>query len=186
MRLWGVKIFHVAALFFFLFAACVQQPVTRTPGFVPPSETKQIRGVPFYPDDSKQCGPAALAAVLNYRGGNYDLARISQAVFRANLGGTVTLEMIYFARKEGFRAKWFNGGLSDLVEAVDSGDPLIVMVDYGFLQISKYHFMVVVGYCKQGVIVFSGREKDKLIYWDDFRGPWSRTKHWTLMIGDRT
>lgn len=112
------------------------------------------------------------------------LREIGSEVFRPDLGGTVTLEMVYFARKEGFRADWFSGETIDITGSVDRGDPLIVMVDYGFNLVSKNHFMVVVGYSPEGVIVLSGLEKDKLIPWKDFLNIWRRAGNWTLRIGE--
>jgi len=42
-----------------------------------------------------------------------------------------------------------------LKKNIDSGYPLIVLVDYGFWAFHSNHFMVVVGYNEDGVIVNS-------------------------------
>jgi hypothetical protein len=49
----------------------------------------------------------------------------------------------------------------DLKKNIDSGYPLIVLVDYGFWAFHSNHFMVVVGYNENGVIVNSGQKKKR-------------------------
>jgi hypothetical protein len=42
--------------------------------------------------------------------------------------------------------------------------------------------MVVIGYNEQGIIVNSGRNKDKFIAEKDFLKTWGRADFWTLLI----
>jgi ABC-type bacteriocin/lantibiotic exporter with double-glycine peptidase domain len=72
--------------------------------------------------------------------------------------------------------------MQDLKRNIDSGYPLIVLVDYGFWAVQSNHFMVIVGYNEDGVIVNSGRDKHKFISEEDFVKTWERTKFWTLLI----
>ncbi|MEN8265200.1 MAG: peptidase C39 family protein, partial [Nitrospirota bacterium] len=60
--------------------------------------------------------------------------------------------------------------------------PLIVMVDNGFWIFQRNHFMVVVGYNEDGIIVNSGREQLKFIPLEDFLRSWRRTEFWSLLI----
>lgn len=179
-------IFLLAAAFFLMaLAACAHQAVPLPRGFVPPDHDRLIPNVPFFPDDSKQCGPASLASVLNFHGGHYTVSEISAAVFRPDLGGTVNLEMIYFARTQGYQAEWFSGTPADVVKAIDLGQPLVVMVNYGVYRVSKYHYMVVTGYSPDGITANSGMEKSKHIPWEDFWQDWSKADRWTLLIKGR-
>jgi hypothetical protein len=62
------------------------------------------------------------------------------------------------------------------------GYPLIVLVDYGikpFYQIN--HFMVVIGYNREGVFVNSDKEY-QFIEKDRFLDLWEKTGYWTLLI----
>jgi ABC-type bacteriocin/lantibiotic exporter with double-glycine peptidase domain len=72
--------------------------------------------------------------------------------------------------------------LQDLKKNIDSGYPLIVLVDYGFWAVQANHFMVVVGYNEDGVIVNSGKDRGKFISEGDFIKTWEKTKFWTLLI----
>jgi hypothetical protein len=42
--------------------------------------------------------------------------------------------------------------------------------------------MVVVGYDMEGIIVNSGKMREKRMDWDSFLSRWMRTKYWTLRI----
>jgi hypothetical protein len=142
----------------------------------------KVDKVPFYPQVSFQCGPASLAGVLNFFGEGVTPDEIAEAVFRKDIRGTVTLDMVLYARKRGFLAEWYNGSVDDIRRSVDDGVPLIVMVDFGFANVRKNHYMVVVGYTPEGVIANSGKTREKLISWDYFLARWDRTKRWALRI----
>jgi hypothetical protein len=90
--------------------------------------------------------------------------------------------MVLYVREKGFSAKWYSGSANDIQCAVDGDVPLIVMIDLGFANLSKYHYLVVIGYGQEGIIVNSGKKREKLIRWDRFLPPWQRAKCWTLRI----
>jgi ABC-type bacteriocin/lantibiotic exporter with double-glycine peptidase domain len=151
-------------------------------GFSPPVGAARLANVPFFPQLDYQCGPASLAGVLNYYGNKITPQEVAQAIFRENIRGTVTLDMVLYAREQGVSARWFNGSVGEIVEAVNDGSPLIVMVDYGFSVVSQNHYMVVVGYDPTGIIANSGTSRETHISWSDFLPTWEKAKHWTLRI----
>jgi ABC-type bacteriocin/lantibiotic exporter with double-glycine peptidase domain len=166
----------------FLLASCV---TSGRPSFSPPPATARLDHVPFFPQLDYQCGPASLAGVLNYYGKSVTPDEVAGAIFRPNIRGTVTLDMVLYAREQGLSANWFDGSVGAIVQAVNEGVPLIVMVDFGFAAISKNHFMVVLGYGPDGVVANSGASRETLISWKDFLPTWERTKRWTLRIEAR-
>jgi ABC-type bacteriocin/lantibiotic exporter with double-glycine peptidase domain len=135
-----------------------------------------VKEVPFFPQLAYQCGPASLAAVLNYFGEAVSPDQIADEIFRENIRGTVTIDMLLYARKKGFSSRWYSGSPKDIQRSVDEGVPLIVMVDLGFAGISKNHYMVIVGYNPSGVIVNSGESQEEHLKWEDFLPGWERTK----------
>ena len=152
------------------------------PPFSPPPGAARLDQVPFFPQLDYQCGPAALAEVLNYYGKSVTPEEVAGAIFRPKIRGTVTLDMVLYAREQGLSARWFNGSVADIVRAIDDGVPLIVMVDFGFARISKNHFMVVLGYGPDGIVVNSGASRETLIVWKEFLPDWERATRWTLRI----
>jgi len=169
-----------------IFQGCAAGPDTVTSEISPSIGSGRVDKVPFYPQVSFQCGPASLAGVLNFFGEDVTPDEIAEAIFRTDVRGTVTLDMVLYARKRGFLAEWYNGSVDDMRRSIDERAPLIVMVDLGFASIRKNHFMVVVGYTPEGVIANSGKTRQKLIPWKTFLACWNRTKRWTLRIERET
>ena len=147
-----------------------------------PRESKIIAGVPFFPQEDYQCGPACMAAALNFLGEKTTPEAVAPKLFREDIRGTTTLDMAVYPRTIGYDSRWYSGSILDLRRAVDSGQPRIVFVDYGIGPVSAYHFMVVVGYSPEGAIVTSGGDEHKVIAWPSFMGPWEKTGYWTLEI----
>lgn len=147
-----------------------------------PSQAVLIKDVPFFPQLDYQCGPASLAGVLNYHGDTVTPAEIAEAIYRQKIRGTVSLDMVLYARQRGFASKWYEGSTADIVRAVDSGSPLVVMIDLGFSLARAYHFMVITGYSSQGVVANTGTTPQKLISWEKFMAQWEKTHNWTLLI----
>ncbi len=141
-----------------------------------------IDGVPFFPQEEYQCGPATLAGVLGYLGLDISPEEIARDIFSRSARGTLNIDMIVYPQKKGFVAEQYSGSMEDLREKIDSGYPLIVFIDYGFWVMQENHFMVVVGYNEHGIIANSGKDKHKFISNEDFIKTWERTKFWTLLI----
>jgi ABC-type bacteriocin/lantibiotic exporter with double-glycine peptidase domain len=141
-----------------------------------------IDGVPFFPQEEFQCGPASLAGVLNYYGWKISPAEVAAEIFSRQARGTLDMDMVFYARKKGLRAEKYRGSFEDLQAQIDSRRPLIVLIDQGFWVYQSHHFMVVVGYDEEGIIVNSGREERKFLSRNSFLKTWKKTKFWTLRI----
>ncbi len=141
-----------------------------------------LKDVPFYPQETWQCGPASLAAVFNFWGGRVSPEEIAAAVYSREAKGTLDMDMVFYAEKKGWKTRQYQGGREDILKEIDSGIPLVVLVDYGFWIYHQHHFMVVIGYDENAVIAHSGMEREKRISWDYFLRTWEKTKFWTLRV----
>jgi len=141
-----------------------------------------IENVPFFPQETYQCGPASLAGVLNYWGVKVFPEAIAAKIYSRSAKGTLNLDMVLYAQDKGLQVIQYKGSIKDLKKNIDLGYPAIVLVDYGFWVYQQNHFMVVVGYNEKGVITNSGKNRLKLIREEDFLKPWERTDFWTLLI----
>ena len=141
-----------------------------------------IENVPFFPQEDYQCGPASLAAVLNYWGVSSAPEKVAGTIYSQSAKGTLNMDMVIYAQSRGLEASQYRGAWDDLRKKIDSGFPLIVLVDYGFSVFQSNHFMVIIGYNEDSVVVHSGRHEKKVIPREDFLKSWERTKYWTLFI----
>jgi len=153
-----------------------------TPERVRGGSGRVLEGVPFYPQERYQCGPASLASVLNYWGVNVSPEEIASDIYSKTAKGTLDIDMVSYVLGKGLEADIFAGGMDDITRSINEGHPLIVLVDYGFWVYQQNHFMVVVGYDSNGIIVNSGSEKLKFIASGDFLKLWEKTNFWTLSV----
>jgi ABC-type bacteriocin/lantibiotic exporter with double-glycine peptidase domain len=173
----AIRLLSVVAFSCIMLWACASGPPVLRQGDV------VLEKVPFHPQEEYQCGPASLAGVLNYEGLlNISPREIAYDLFSKSARGTLNMDMALYAQKKGFFAWDYSGSLKDLREKIDAGYPLVVMVDYGFSLWQVNHFMVVVGYNKDVVIVNSGNKEHEVIGNDAFLKAWRRTDFWTLLI----
>lgn len=164
-------------LLLLFFLSCAGPPLLQ--------ESKNARiipGVPFHPQEKYQCGPASLAGALNFWGLKDSPEEIAARIFSPTAGGTLDLDMVLYARSKGLKAARYAGNWEDLRNNVDSGVPLILLVDEGFWVYQKGHFLVAVGYDERGPIVNSGRDRHLRVPLDGFLKKWQKTKFWTLRI----
>lgn len=157
-------------------AACSAAPVRPGPGSI------IIDNVPFYPQADYQCGPASLAGVLNYLGRPVTPESIAKDIYSGSAKGTLNLDMLLYAQRNGFEVLQYSGSWDDLKTRIDGGHPLVVLVDYGFSLYQVNHFMVIIGYNEKGIVANSGREERTFIDKDSFLKSWKRTNFWTLLI----
>ena len=170
-------LFLVLLTFFFHSCAIVSS------GNMPESRYNRIScDIPFYAQEAYQCGPASLAGVMNYWKIDVTPDDIVKEIYSRSAKGTLNIDMVIYPQKKGLLAEQYSGNMKDLKKNIDSGYPLIVLVDYGFWVYQANHFMVVVGYNEDGVIVNSGKDKSKFIPEEDFIKTWEKTKFWTLLI----
>ncbi|MBI5665378.1 MAG: C39 family peptidase [Nitrospirae bacterium] len=152
-----------------------------------PADARVIHGVPFYEDTSHQCGPSSLAAVINYWQNKSDdpvsvtPEEISSEVYSKGAGGTLGMDLEFYARSKGLEARQYAGSIEDLKKNVLEDTPPVILVDYGILAYQRNHFMVVTGYAGNDIIVHSGIE-EKIIRFDELNKIWEKTGYWTLVI----
>lgn len=141
-----------------------------------------IDKVPFHAQEVYQCGPASLAGVLNFWSVAATPEEIAREIYSASARGTLTLDMILYAQKRGLAAQHYTGSWDDLTRKIDSGQPLIVLVDNGVLFYQLHHFMVVVGYADARLIVNSGIRERQSLDKERFLKTWEKTNFWTLWV----
>lgn len=152
------------------------------PFFSKPSQEHLIKDVPFSPQEDYQCGPASLAGILNYWKVPVSPSEIAREVYSHAAKGTLGIDLAHYARGKGLSATIISGSWEGLTKLIEAGYPVLVFVDLGFLSIQANHFMVVVGYDKGGVIVNSGKEREKKMKKRKFVRAWEKNDFWMLLV----
>ena len=143
-----------------------------------------IATVPFIAQEEYQCGPAALAMVLQYWGTAADAEEIGRALYLPSARGVLNLELEFQARRRGFRTQAFEGTLERAKAELRQGRPLIVFQDLGRGPVSVPHFAVLLGYDDRAevVVLHSGTTAYRLVPYAEFLRTWSARRGWALLI----
>ncbi len=167
-----------------VFALCVSCATT---GQVSP-DAVMIDGVPFFSQEAYQCGPTALAIVMDYwyaktqSGKRVTPEQIAADIYSPSARGVLGIDLELYAGKHGFKTHQYSGSIADLRKNVDLGIPAIIFVDYGFSIYEVNHFMVVTGYTGDSVIVNSGKRENRSIADGELEKIWKKNRYWTLVL----
>ncbi len=149
-----------------------------------PPKTHTIPDVPLVAQTADWCGPAALAAVLQYHGEEITPDQIAQEVYLPDYRGALNLDLLLYARRRGFEAWAGEGSVHRITGAVCRNRPVICMVRRGNPLAQRNHFLVVTGYDSQkGVwVVDSGAGKRETLGQAHFHSEWQACGRWMLIV----
>jgi ABC-type bacteriocin/lantibiotic exporter with double-glycine peptidase domain len=153
-------------------------------GQLPDKSPLYVEGVPFYPQLEAQCGPASLAAVLNYWGKEVSPEQIARDIYVPRLKGSLSLDLWRYARTQNFEATIDRGSLEYLQAHLMNNEPIVASLNLGYRLLPLGHYLVVVGLDphERMVIAYSGTERNSRIPFDQFLSAWKKTGYWALLV----
>lgn len=144
---------------------------------------QRISGVPYHPQEAREdCGPAALASLLNHRGGKVSVAEIGREVYSAKLGGTLLPDLENYARRQGYATRSGRGDLQLLRRNVAAGRPVIALIETGFWAVSRPHYIVVFGYDDDRFLVHAGTREAVFIEAPELLNRWEKMNRLYLYL----
>lgn len=167
-----------------VFFVCLLPGCAAPRAYDAPEGRQVLLDVPFFPDGTDQCGPSALASVLAYLGKPEPPSTLRKEIYRADLKGSLTVDLLLAAQGRGLTVEVAEGGMAQLKWQLEQGRPLIAFVDVGFRFYPIGHFLVVTGYDDQRRVLYahSGLKRDLQISYRKFDRQWEKTKRWALLI----
>jgi tetratricopeptide (TPR) repeat protein len=141
-----------------------------------------LREVPFFSQKAYQCGPAALAATLNWTGLSTNPDALAPLVFTPDRKGSLQTGLITAARRHGRLAYPFTG-LDCLLGELSAGRPVIVLQNLGLDWIPKWHYAVAIGYDLDAayLILHTGLSAQRQVGLKTFMRTWNRSGQWALL-----
>jgi len=141
---------------------------------VPPSHA--IQGVPFAAYRNDLCGPAALAAVLQFYGEKVTAEEVARDIYLPNYHGTLNLDLLLYAR-----------AAERMKQALAQNRPVVCMVRESGRIADRNHFVVIRGYDNARRIWLSddGDARQTPRKMDDFERRWRECSHWMLVVNGR-
>jgi hypothetical protein len=152
----------------------------------------ELADTPFFPDDTLQCGPAALATVLgaaknskccnDLRGS--DPATLAREVYTPGLGGSLQLELVAAARQRGFVPYELPPETDALFAELLAGRPVLVLQNLRLRTLPAWHYAVVIGAdpVDETVVLRSGTEERLVMPAGKFMRTWDLAERWGLVL----
>jgi len=150
------------------------------PGLPPKAELKDV---PFHAQEDFFCGPAALAMALNAGGVGVTPEALVKQVYLPGRKGSLQIEMLVAARRNGMVAYQLEPRLEDVLREVAAGTPVIVLENYGFRIWPVWHYSVVVGYDLDAgeIIRRSGMNPRQTMPFPVFEYLWKDEDYWAMV-----
>jgi hypothetical protein len=154
---------------------------TEWPGDLAPHV--ELEGVPFFPQEDYQCGPASLATAMTYGGIAVVPDDLVAKVYLPNRGGSLQVEMLAAPRAYGLVSWRLAPRFDDLLREVQAGTPVIAMQNYGVGPFPYWHYAVVVGFDREtGRAVLRSGEKRRLeIPFAALEYTWKESSYWAMV-----
>jgi tetratricopeptide (TPR) repeat protein len=154
-----------------------------------PAETRsgaaiELTDTPFFAQEAYQCGPAALATVLQYADVDVQPEALVPRVYLPRRRGSLQTELIAAARAYGRVPYVIDPSLKALIEELYAGHPVLVLQNLGLRLIPIWHYAVVIGYSPSDdeLILRSGRDRRLRQSARRFLRTWEPSDYWGLIV----
>lgn len=139
--------------------------------------------MPFFPQETHQCGPASLATILTAAGRPVTPEALTPRVYLPERQGSLQVEMLAATRREGLLAYPLAPSLTDLMSEVANGTPVVVLQNLGLSVLPLWHYAVVVGYDLESeeIILRSGLTQREVMPLATFERTWARGGRWAML-----
>lgn len=164
-------------------AACTGIPVIDEGRFDAFPQQVELTGVPFHAQEAYQCGPAALATVLEYAGSQRSPEALKGEVYLPQRQGSLQAELLAATRRTGLLPYVLDPNWEALLSELAAGQPVLVLLDIGLLPMADWHYAVAVGYDRAGrkVILRSGKEPRQIMDFNEFNRRWEKSGRWAFV-----
>jgi len=149
------------------------------------AQQAELTDTPFYPQTAYQCGPSALATVLQASGVNHVTPdSLADQVYLPGRKGSLQTELLAATRRSDRVPYRLEPELTHLLEEVRAGNPVLVLQNLRLPNWPQWHYAVVVGFDleAQNVILRSGTEQRRVESLRRFERSWQMGDYWAMVV----
>lgn len=141
----------------------------------------ELTEVPFFPQSEYQCGPAALATLLNEAGVKVTPEDLVPEVYLPERKGSLQIEMLAAPRRHGLVSYQLAPRFSDLLTEIAAGNPVIVLQNLGLKE--SWHYAVAIGYDYDWGKLYlrSGESRRQVMPFAISEFVWMRSGYWAMV-----
>lgn len=139
--------------------------------------------IPFHSQVTDQCGPAALATILNATDVSVTPEELSSHIYIPDRQGSLQLELLAATRHYRRIPYTVDPDVAALLTELQSGRPVLILQNLGVKYMPRWHYAVVVGYLPQDeqFVLRSGDKKRHLMGARRFIHAWQRAGYWGIV-----
>ena len=144
----------------------------------------ELEQVSFNPQRDYQCGPAALATVLQWNGLDITPDTLVPEIYLPGRKGSLQVEVIAAIRRHDQVPYKLDKSMTALLREIQAGNPVLVLQNLGLESIPAWHFAVVVGYDLEAdrIVLRSGETRRRINSLELFERTWQRADYWALVV----
>lgn len=174
--------FFIASLLLSGCAAIQTEALLKTEQAYP--KQVELINVPFFPQEEYQCGPAALAMMLQNANKTISPDELVPQIYLPDRKGSLQIEILGAARQQDVVPYVLNKKLEDLIAEINAQHPVLIMQNLGLSWLPRWHYAVVVGFDFNNaeIILRSGIEKRHIVPMKVFERTWARADYWAIVI----
>lgn len=180
-----LKAGFVAVFAFLLLSACSSVPMQYQQLALNEYQAIELRDTPFFPQDDFQCGPAALATVLQVSGvesANPDVLR--EQIYLPERQGSLQTELLAASRRADRIPYVLEPDLYALLSELYAGNPVLVLQNLALPRWPQWHYAVVIGFNPETatVILRSGTNEREELSLRYFERTWRLADYWAIVV----
>jgi len=179
----GRVIRYLAATVLISLAGCASDTREMVSELQRQSVAVELGDTPFYSQVTDQCGPSALATILNVSGIDVAPETLKSQVYIPGREGTLQIELL--AATRGFKRIPYEiePNVAALLNELRAGRPVLVLQNLGGKIRPVWHYAVVVGFLpgEKQFILRSGDQKRHLTSTSRFLRTWQRAGYWGIV-----
>ncbi len=148
-----------------------------------PDSGVELTATPFHPQEQYQCGPAALATVLESSGVNVSPDALVDQVWLPGRQGSLQLELVATTRRHGRVAYVLPPSLDAVIAELTQDRPVLVMQNLGTPRWPVWHFAVVIGFDpdRGRMLLRSGTTERQEMSLRAFMLSWRMAESWAMV-----
>jgi len=148
-----------------------------------PTAGVELSATPFHPQERYQCGPAALATVLQTAGVDTSPEALVEQVWLPERQGSLQLELLAATRRHDRVAYVVAPEIRALLAELQADRPVLVMMNLGTSWYPLWHFAVVIGFEPERgqMLLRSGTTERLTMPLGRFLRSWELAQSWAMV-----